>query len=334
MSTPSAASVIFASQGGQSSELSSAQTPSTLVAEVLSRLNIPPEQNGVGSESLAQKLARLDARIGNLGSLLVAYSGGVDSAYLAWRAAQVLGERALAVMADSPSLARSQYQDAVAFAREQGIALLVVETAEMDRAAYAANASDRCFHCKDELFTVLEAERERRGMAVVAYGLNQDDKGDFRPGQQAAVAHRVVAPLAEAGLNKAEIRALAAEAGLRLWDKPASACLASRLAYGLTVTPKRLREVELAEEALHALGFRQVRVRHHGEIARIEIAIEELVQALTPTMMARIGQQVRAAGFHYVAVDCEGYRSGSMNELLPVSALTAASPAATNGKNV
>lgn len=333
MSTPSADSAVFALQGEQSSDLPSAPTPSLPALEALSRPSAQLEQNGMGNEPQAQKLARLDARIKSLGSLLVAYSGGVDSAYLAWRAAQVLGERALAVLADSPSLARSQYQDAVAFAREQGIALLVVETAEMDRAAYAANASDRCFHCKDELFTVLEAERERLGMAAVAYGLNQDDKGDFRPGQQAAVEHRVVAPLAEAGLNKAEIRALAAAAGLRLWDKPASACLASRLAYGLTVTPERLREVELAEEALHALGFRQVRVRHHGEIARIEIAVEELERAFTPSMMARIGQQVRAAGFHYVAVDCEGYRSGSMNELLPVSALTAASPAATNGKN-
>lgn len=283
--------------------------------------------------ALAAKLTQLDARLTQLGSLLVAYSGGIDSAYLAWRAAHVLGERALAVLADSPSLARSQFNDAVAFAREQGMELFVVKTTEMEREAYAANASDRCFHCKDELFTVLEGERAARGLAAVAYGMNQDDKGDFRPGQQAASAHHVVAPLAEAGLGKAEIRTLASAAGLRLWDKPASACLASRLAYGLTVTPERLQEVEQAEAALHALGFRQVRVRHHGEVARIEIAPSELPLALTPAMMAQIGQQVRAAGFHYVAVDCEGYRSGSMNELLPVSALTATGPSSRSRKD-
>ncbi len=273
---------------------------------------------------LNEKLEALDAQLARLGSLLVAYSGGIDSAFLAWRAHCVLGARALAVIADSPSLARSQYHDAVEFAREQGFPLETVRTLEMDKEAYAANGADRCFHCKDELFTVLEAERSRRGFAAVAYGLNVDDRQDFRPGQQAAAAHCVAAPLAEAGLTKAEIRELAAQAGLRLWDKPASACLSSRLAYGMRVTPEALRMVEEAEDALHALGLRRVRVRHHGEIARVEIATEEMDAALTAGMFRQIAQAVRAAGFHYVAVDCDGYRSGSMNELLPVELLAAA----------
>jgi uncharacterized protein len=273
---------------------------------------------------LEEKLQALDARLARLGSVLVAYSGGIDSAYLAWRAHRVLGSRALAVLADSPSLARAQYKDALAFTEEQGIPLLTIQTREMDRDAYAVNGADRCFHCKDELFTMLEAERARRGWAAVAYGLNADDRNDFRPGQQAAAAHHVAAPLAEAALAKAEIRTLAAQAGLRLWDKPASACLSSRLAYGMRVTPEALRMVEQAEDALHALGLRRVRVRHHGDIARVEIATEEMDAALNPEMFRSIARLVRAAGFPYVAVDCDGYRSGSMNELLPVEVLTAA----------
>ena len=274
--------------------------------------------------TLPEKLNALDAHLSRLGSLLVACSGGIDSAYLAWRAHRVLKERTLAVIADSPSLARSQYHDALAFAQEQGLRILTIQTREMDREAYAANGADRCFHCKDELFTALEAERAHRGWAAVAYGLNADDRSDFRPGQQAAAAHHVAAPLAEAGLTKAEIRTLAAQAGLRLWNKPASACLSSRLAYGQRVTPESLRMVEQAEDALHALGLRHVRVRHHGEIARIEIAPEEMEAALTVEMFRSMAQAVRGAGFHYVAVDCDGYRSGSMNELLPVEVLTAA----------
>jgi uncharacterized protein len=274
--------------------------------------------------TLEQKLQALDARLAQLGSLLVAYSGGVDSAFLAWRANSVLGHHSLAVIADSPSLARSQYRDAVEFAREQRIPLQTIRTHEMEREAYAVNDADRCFHCKDELFTVLEAERARLGWAAVAYGLNVDDGRDFRPGQQAAAAHHVTAPLSEAGLTKSEIRTLAGQANLRLWDKPASACLSSRLAYGMRVTPEALLMVEQAEDALHALGLRHVRVRHHGEIARIEVAGPEMDRALSAEMFRQISRAVRAAGFHYVAVDCDGYRSGSMNELLPVEVLAAA----------
>lgn len=276
--------------------------------------------------TMTEKQRRLEARLVELGSVLTAYSGGIDSAYLAWCAHRVLGERAVAVIADSASLARSHYRDAVAFAAEQGIRLETVRTGELDKEEYAANGADRCFHCKDELFTVLEAERARRGFAAVAYGLNVDDGKDFRPGQKAAVAHRVVAPLADAGLGKAEIRALAREAGLRVWDKPASACLSSRIEYGRRVTPEVLRMVEEAEDGLQRLGLRRFRVRHHGEMARIEIAEEEMAGALRPEFFREMSAAVRAAGFHYVAVDCDGYRSGAMNELLgnellPVEAL-------------
>ena len=271
--------------------------------------------------TLTEKQHGLEARLAELGSVLTAYSGGIDSAFLAWSAHRVLGERALAVIADSASLARSHYRDAVAFAAEQGMRLETVRTEEMDKEAYAANGADRCFHCKDELFTVLEAERERRGFAAVAYGLNVDDRQDFRPGQKAAVAHRVVAPLADVGLGKAEIRELARAAGLRIWDKPASACLSSRMEYGRRVTPETLRMVEVAEDGLQALGLRRFRVRHHGEMARIEIAEEEMAGALRPEFFREMSAAVRAAGFRYVAVDCDGYRSGSMNEVLPVEAL-------------
>lgn len=276
--------------------------------------------------TLHQKQKALDARLSSLGSVLVAYSGGVDSAFLAWAAHRVLGDQMLAALADSASLAGSHYQDALAFAGENGIPLLVVETQELEHEAYAANGPDRCFHCKDELFTVLEAERVKRNFGAVAYGLNLDDGGDFRPGQRAAREHQVVAPLAEAGLTKADIRALAQAEGLRVWDKPASACLSSRIEYGRRVTPEALRQVEVAEEALRSLGLRRFRVRHHGSVARIEIAVEEMAAALSPEVFARMAVAVRGAGFPYVAVDCDGYRSGSMNELLPAEML--ASPRA------
>jgi pyridinium-3,5-biscarboxylic acid mononucleotide sulfurtransferase len=270
---------------------------------------------------LAEKQSALDRRLLELGSVIVAYSGGVDSAFLAWAAHRVLGGGMLAVLADSASLARSHYQDAVAFAEEQRIPLLVVETRELEHEAYAKNGADRCFHCKDELFTVLEAERARRGLAAVAYGVNVDDGKDFRPGQRAATEHHVAAPLRDAGLTKADIRALAAQAGLRVWDKPASACLSSRIEYGRRVTTEALRQVEDAEEALRALGLRRFRVRHHGSVARVEIAEEEMAQTLDAAFLRRMAAAVRAAGFPYVAVDCDGYRSGSMNELLPAEML-------------
>lgn len=273
---------------------------------------------------LEEKQQRLETRLHELGSIIVAYSGGVDSAYLAYAAHQALGDGMLAMIADSASLPRRHYREAVEFAHEQSIPLRTVVTEELEREEYAVNQANRCFYCKDELFTVLEKERLRLGFSAVAYGLNIDDKKDFRPGQRAASEHAVAAPLAEAGLTKADIRALAQAAGLRVWDKPASACLSSRIEYGRRVTPEALRQVEEAEESLRALGLRNFRVRHHGNIARIEIAEAELASALSPETLRQMGKAVHAAGFHYVAVDCDGYRSGSMNEILPVEMLAKA----------
>lgn len=270
---------------------------------------------------LSAKRAALDQRLRSLGKLLVAYSGGVDSAFLAWAARQARGDAMLAVLANSPSLARSQFNDAVAFAEEQHIPLEVIPTTEFDRPEYVRNDAARCFHCKDELFTVMERIRASRGFNAVAYGVNVDDQGDFRPGQEAARRHGVAAPLLEAGLTKAEIRELARAAGLRVWDKPASACLSSRVEYGRAVTPEVLAVVEQGEEALRALGFRQFRVRHHGDIVRLEISAQEMPRALTPAMASEFTRIFKALGFKYVTLDLEGFRSGSMNAVLPVNSL-------------
>lgn len=267
--------------------------------------------------TLEQKRAALDTCVCTLGRTLVAYSGGVDSAYLAYAAHQALGAGMLAVIADSPSLARTHLADALAFAQEQGIPVEVISTNELERDAYKRNDAQRCFQCKDELFTVMEEFRRRRGFDSIAYGVNLDDQSDFRPGQQAARQHHVAAPLLEAGLTKQDIRDLARAAGLRIWDKPASACLSSRIEYGRPVTREALTAVEQGEDALRALGFRQFRVRHHGQIVRIEIAPEELPRALTTDMAAELTRIFKALGFAYVTLDLEGFRSGSMNALLP-----------------
>src|SRR5436190_10092861 len=267
---------------------------------------------------LSAKRSVLHERLVSLRSVLVAYSGGTDSAFLAWAAHQALGDRMLAVIADSPSLARIQLEDAVAFATEQGISLEVVNTNEFERSEYVRNDGARCFHCKDELFSVMESFRNARGFESIAYGVNVDDKSDFRPGQAAAAQHGVTAPLLDAGLNKLEVRELARDAGLRIWDKPASACLSSRIEYGRPVTPEALSVVEQGEDALRALGFRQFRVRHHGEIVRIEIAREEMPRALNAEMASEFSRIFRSLGFKFVTLDLEGFRSGSMNSLLPL----------------
>jgi uncharacterized protein len=267
---------------------------------------------------LSAKRECLEARLRSLGRTLIAYSGGVDSAFLADAARQALGDNMLAVIADSPSLARFQLQDAIAFAQERRIPLEVIATQELERPEYARNDASRCFHCKDELFTLLEEFRRRCEFECIAYGVNADDQGDFRPGQKAARRHQVAAPLLDAGLGKQEIRELARLAGLRIWDKPASACLSSRIEYGRPVTREALAAVEQGEEALRSFGFRQFRVRHHGQIVRIEIAREELRRALDPAMAEQFTRIFKALGFTYVTLDLEGFRSGSLNAVLPV----------------
>ena len=276
---------------------------------------VPPE--------LEQKLTTLRAQLTALESVLVAYSGGTDSAYLAFVAHQVLGSRMLAVIADSASLPRAELAAALDFAHEHAIPVETLTTHELANPDYQRNDAQRCFHCKDELFTQMERLRTQRGFTHIAYGRNLDDDGDFRPGQRAAAIHHVIAPLAEAGLRKAEVRALARVAGLSLADKPASACLSSRIEYGRAVTAEALAQVERAETALHALGFTQVRVRHHGELARIELTREELPRALSLNLFDHISRELRALGFRYITLDLEGFRSGSMNALLPVTELNA-----------
>jgi len=274
--------------------------------------------------NLAAKRVLLDSTLQDLGSVMVAYSGGTDSAFLAYAAHQILRAKMLAVIADSPSLPRAELAAALAFTTAHGIPTHILHTTELDNPDYQRNDSRRCFHCKDELFTQMEAERAARGFRHLAYGMNLDDRGDFRPGQQAAALHHAVAPLVTAQLTKPEIRQLARDANLTLWDKPASACLSSRIEYGRPVTRENLSQVEQAEDALHALGFRQVRVRHHGDLARIEISRTELPNALSIETLDRITAALKHLGFLYVTLDTQGYRSGSMNDVLPATSISSA----------
>ena len=273
---------------------------------------------------LREKSDLLRQTLAATGSLLVAYSGGTDSAFLAYTAYGVLGDKMLAVIADSASLPRKELAAALAFTAAHNIPTQILQTGELDKPDYIRNDAQRCFHCKDELFTQMEAARRSLGFAHLAYGMNLDDRGEFRPGQRAAAMHNALAPLVTAQLSKAEIRTLAREAGLTLADKPASACLSSRIEYGRAVTVENLSQVEQAEEALHALGFAQVRVRHHGELARIEIAREDLPRALTLPMLDVMTAALRGLGFLYITLDTQGYRSGSMNDVLPISAVSSA----------
>lgn len=267
------------------------------------------------------KLQALEDRLRALSSVMVAYSGGVDSAYLAATAHRVLGERMLAVLADSPSLARRDMEQARAFAQSIEMPLHVIETSELDKPEYRRNDASRCFHCKTELFEGMKAIGSKFGFKHIAYGMNADDTRDFRPGQRAAQEHEVLAPLAEAGLTKQEIRTLAKAAGYAMWDRPAAPCLSSRVEYGRAVTREVLEQVERGEESLRCLGFREFRVRHHGELARVEIARNELPRALTMEMLDAITGELRKAGFQYVTLDTAGFRSGSMNVVLPAEIL-------------
>ncbi len=269
----------------------------------------------------AEKLHALEARLASLGKLMVAYSGGVDSAFLAATAHRVLGNRMLAVLADSASLARRDMEQACAFAMKLGIPLQVVNTGELDKPEYARNDANRCFHCKDELFATMKTLGAKLSFSSIAYGMNADDTKDYRPGQRAATEHQVLAPLAEAGLTKLEVRTLAKAAGYTLWDRPAAPCLSSRVEYGREVTREVLEQVENAEESMRQLGFREFRVRHHGELARVEIARTELPRALSIEVLDAITAALRKVGYQYVTLDTTGFRSGSLNAILPADVL-------------
>lgn len=275
------------------------------------RVSIPPE--------LKQKETDLEDRLRAAGRVLVAFSGGVDSSYLALAAKRALGEDALAVTAVSPSYPESHRKVADEVVAQFEIAHRYIDTHEMDREDYRANRPDRCYFCKTELFEVLGRMRDEEGFAAVVYGVNTDDLGDFRPGHRAADEHGVLSPFLDVSLSKEEIRALSREAGLPTADLPASACLASRLPYGTRVTPERLKQVEEGEERLRALGFRQLRLRHHGMVARVEIDPAELPRALDPEMARAIVAALKPLGFRFVSLDLEGYRTGSLNEVLPES---------------
>jgi pyridinium-3,5-biscarboxylic acid mononucleotide sulfurtransferase len=265
-----------------------------------------------------QKQERLFAALRGIDALLIAFSGGADSAYLAWAAHQSLGERSLAVTALSASFSRHDRDQAEAFVRATGVRHEFIETHEFDNPLYVANNADRCYHCKDELFDRMEALAKQRNFSAIAYGINADDTRDFRPGHRAAREHRVLAPLLDAALRKDEIRELSRRAGLPTWDRPASACLSSRIPYGIAVTPELLGKIDRTESVLRDLGFRQFRVRAHGELARIEIAQDELARGFDPVISQQIAAQLKALGFAFVTLDLEGYRQGSLNSLLKI----------------
>ena len=270
----------------------------------------------IDAVSLAQKQEKLFSILASMRCVIVAYSGGTDSAYLAWAAHRALGDDAIAITADSASIPESHKRDAEAFARECGFRHEYIQTHEFDNPDYVKNDPNRCFHCKDELFTELDVVGRERGIEHIIYGVNVDDLGDYRPGQRAAKLHAVEAPLVDAGLTKAEIRELSRLANLSTWDRPASACLSSRIPYGTAVTVENVKTVEVGEEAIRALGFRQFRVRFHGELVRLEIAKDELARALTPQMARAFVEIFKPLGFHYVTIDLEGYRQGSLNSVL------------------
>jgi len=277
-------------------------------------VNLAPP--AVDAAELAPKQDKLFTILASMRRVIVAYSGGTDSAYLAWAAHHVLGDDALAVTADSASIPESHKRDAEAFARECGFRHEYIQTNEFENPDYVKNDPNRCFHCKDELFTELARVGQERGIEHIIYGVNVDDLGDYRPGQRAAKLHLVKAPLVEAGLTKAEIRELSRLANLSTWDRPASACLSSRIPYGTPVTVENVKTVERGEEAIRALGFRQFRVRLHDELVRIEIAKDELARALTPEMARAFVEIFKPLGFHYVTIDLEGYRQGSLNSVI------------------
>ena len=265
---------------------------------------------------LAEKQDHLFSILSAMRRVIVAYSGGTDSAYLAWAAHRVLGQDAITITADSASIPESHKRDAEVFAKECGFRHEYIETLEFENPDYVKNDANRCFHCKDELFTRLDAVGKDRGIEHIVYGVNVDDLGDYRPGQRAAKLHGAEAPLVDAGLTKAEIRELSRIAGLSTWDRPAAACLSSRVPYGTPVTEETVKIVETGEEAIRALGFRQFRVRFHGELVRIEVAKDELDRALTGAMAQAFVEIFKPLGFHYVTIDLEGYRQGSLNSVL------------------
>jgi len=277
-----------------------------------------PHSSGRPSSAALAKQTRLLAGLRKLDSLLVALSGGADSAYLAWAAHQALDQRALAVTAISASFSAYDRQVTADFVHETGVRHEWIGTLELENPLYAANEPDRCYHCKDELFRVMESLAQKGGFGAIAYGVNADDTHDFRPGHRAAAEHRVLAPLLDAALTKMEIRSLAHAAGLRVWDRPASACLSSRIPYGTRVTPELLSRIDQGEAALREMGFRQFRVRAYGDLARVEIAPEEMPRALAPDVLLEIASRLRGAGFAYVTLDMEGYRQGSLNEALKI----------------